>query len=82
MPSGSQILTRPPQGLPQQVGRVRDRVTARVANGPELKPCSKCRVGRKDLDHRVPVPRAAPETVDKDDGDLASLIRPARLKAD
>ena len=68
--------TRPPQRLPQQVGRVGDRVAARVANGPELKPRSECRVGLEALDHPVPVPRAAPETMDKDNRDLTSLIGP------
>ena len=75
---GIKDSTRPPQGLPQQVGRVGDRVPARVANGPELKPCPECRVGLEVLDHPVPVPRAAPETMDKDDRDLAPLIGPAR----
>ena len=77
---GIEDSTRPPQGLPQHVGRVGDRVPARVAKGPELKPCPECRVGLEVLDHPVPIPRAAPETMDQDDRDLAPLIRPARLE--
>jgi hypothetical protein len=46
---GIKDSTRPPQGLPQQVGRVGDRVPARVAHGPELKPCPECRVGLEAL---------------------------------
>ena len=72
--------TRSPQGLPQQVGRVEDRVPTRVAIGPELIPCSECGVGLEILNHPVPVPRAAPETMNKHDRDLAPLIRPERKK--
>src|SRR3954452_18654705 len=72
--AGVEGLLRPAYRPPEPQGRERDRVSRRVAEGPELVPAADRLVSLEVPDHPVPLPLAAPEAVDEDDGDLAALI--------
>src|SRR3954465_13129548 len=72
--AGVEGIPRPAYRPPEPQGRERDRVSRRVAEGPELVPAADRLVSLEVPDHPVPLPLAAPEAVDEDDGDLPALI--------